>query len=193
MGHRPHSTLWYLLLIVFPAFGVLLVVQQSVVVSSLILVLVLTAIDIGSRRDIRWDQSLACYLFVAAVTACLFQYLSFGWMYPPVPAGADQMDLALLDEMHVLDLQMQTGLMTSAALFFVASQPHRHLPRLLGSSAVFALAIYPVFGGWAWGTEENNFRDFAGGCVVYGVASWSAVGVWLAHRWRSSGDVGERP
>ena len=188
------SSLWYWLLVIFPALGVLLAVQQTAAISTLILVLVLATLDVGTRKDVRWDQVLGGFLVVAAVVSCIYRGISMRWMYPPMeatePGGAL---LAFHQTMMVADRQTQTTFAIVSALFFAVSQPHRQLLRMVAGSAILVLFVYPVFGYWVWGSDSSTFEDFAGGSVIYGVAGWFAVGSSLANRIRHSVQDDLRP
>jgi ammonium transporter, Amt family len=74
---------------------------------------------------------------------------------------------------------------TSATIVSGAMAERTKFISYLIYSAVISLAIYPIFGSWAWGnlllTDNNSwlavlgFHDFAGSTVVHSIGGWLAL------------------
>jgi len=77
---------------------------------------------------------------------------------------------------------------TSTTIMSGAVAERMRFSSYLIAAFVFSLAIYPIFGHWAWGSlaggdpgwlEEIGFIDFAGSTVVHSVGGWMALAMVL--------------
>ena len=77
---------------------------------------------------------------------------------------------------------------TSTTIMSGAVAERMRFSSYLIAALVFSVAIYPVFGHWAWGSlaggepgwlEDLGFIDFAGSTVVHSVGGWMALAMVL--------------
>ena len=127
----------------------------------------------------------------ASAGGVVFFLVGFGLMFGPSLGGlvgTSGFGLAGLDghspEATYLFFFFQAVFAATAATIVSGAVAERvNFAAYLGVSAVLCGVIYPVFGGWAWGSlfagggwlEGAGFHDFAGSTVVHSVGGWAAL------------------
>ena len=127
----------------------------------------------------------------ASAGGVVFFLVGFGLMFGPSLGGlvgTSGFGLAGLDghspEATYLFFFFQAVFAATAATIVSGAVAERvNFAAYLVVSAVLCGVIYPVFGGWAWGSlfagggwlEGAGFHDFAGSTVVHSVGGWAAL------------------
>ena len=108
---KTNSALWYWLLLIFPSVGALIVMQREYAVGSMLAILPLVLMDIGTRKNLRWHEPVGYYLAVAAIAGVVYKFISIRWMYPELfdpdfPEPTDRLfldaDLVAMDSICLL-------------------------------------------------------------------------------------------
>ena len=182
MQSENKSSLWYWMLIILPSFAALLTLQREYALGSILVILMLTCLRIGSDAEQTFFGSLGELSFVATVATVLYRFGSFNWMYPPQPSDPALNELFIDSNLLAKDLLFQTSFAVSASLYFAARPLRLPLHSKVVCLFAFVLLAYPAMGYWAWARSalgDTSFQDFAGGTVVFAIAGWAGLALTL--------------
>ena len=170
------------MLIILPSFAALLTLQREYALGSILVILMLTCLRIGSDAEQTFFGSLGELSFVATVATVLYRFGSFNWMYPPQPSDPALNELFIDSNLLAKDLLFQTSFAVSASLYFAARPLRLPLHSKVVCLFAFVLLAYPAMGYWAWARSalgDTSFQDFAGGTVVFAIAGWAGLALTL--------------
>ena len=134
------------MLIILPSFAALLTLQREYALGSILVILMLTCLRIGSDAEQTFFGSLGELSIVATVATVLYRFGSFNWMYPPQPSDPALNELFIDSNLLAKDLLFQTSFAVSASLYFAARPLRLPLHSKVVCLFAFVLLAYPAMG-----------------------------------------------